>query len=78
VYSTEAVLAKKHRKLKHLWINQTDPEKQNTYVFDRCSCAKENIANWSVEIVCNFIKRLDGCSSYSEVGILQLLHRYII
>ena len=36
-----------------------------------CSCGLkhvDDIRTWSVKDVCHFVKRLDSCSMYSEVG----------
>ncbi|XP_076074823.1 uncharacterized protein LOC143045886 [Mytilus galloprovincialis] len=56
----------KHKKLKNVWINKTDSEKQKLSIPEKCSCFKDNLEHWSVDQVYSFIKRLDGCSPYSE------------
>lgn len=56
----------KHKKLKNVWINKTDNEKQKIIIPEKCSCFKDNLEHWSVDQVYSFIKRLDGCSPYSE------------
>lgn len=61
---SEIAHSKKHRKLKHLWINKTD--NQTPFYIEKCTCREENIENWSTERVCHFINMLDGCSPYSD------------
>lgn len=60
---------KKHRKLKHLWINKTDYETQ-TASQGICTCKGKKITDWSVDQVTRFVHQLDGCGPYAQVGCL--------
>lgn len=64
--SFESRRDKKHKKLKHLWINKTDNDDQNVSQ-ETCTCKGRNITDWSVDQVVRFVHQLDGCGPYAKV-----------